>query len=61
MKRLATIFFALWVLTSYYLVFAWATIRQKDATIEQQKAMVEGAHSIAQSVIEVYNRSGGRR
>lgn len=61
MKRLATIFFVLWVLTSYYLVFAWATIRQKDATIEQQKAMVEGRRSIAQSVIEVYNRSGGRR
>jgi hypothetical protein len=57
-KKVAVFFFTLWLLTSYYLVFAWATIRQKDAAIAQQRGMVEGAHNIAQQVIEQYNRRG---
>jgi hypothetical protein len=58
LRKLAIAFFALWLVTAYALVFAWADNRQKAETIRSQECRITGAENISAQVIELWNRRG---
>lgn len=58
MRKLAAAFFALWLVTAYMLIFAWADNRQKAETIRSQECRITGAENISAQVLELWNRRG---